>query len=282
MRPDPARLVAATRVAALSRRRRAVGPAGIAGLSALLGLTGLAAAAVGAANAAAASPGPSAQAEYNAALKAAGHQSVHFESSLAQGGVSIKVSGDSGATSGSQTITVKRRNLTEHVSAMLIGNTGYLNANAAALHYVVGLTNAQAAKYAGKWLWFPASSAGLAELVAGLENAQVANELQMTGPYTYLPTTTVNGQRARAIRGYVTSESGSKVPVVLYVPVSGTPTPIEEVTNPGAPTGSPTIHGTVTLSNWGLQTTQTAPPHPISLLKLGPPTTSGATTTTGG
>jgi hypothetical protein len=127
------------------------------------------------------------------------------------------------------------------------------------LHYVVGLTNAQAKKYAGKWLYFPTSNAGLAELVAGLENAQVASELQMAGPFSFGPTTTVNGQRARAIRGYVTSENGSKVRVVLYVPASGTPAPIEEVTNPGAAKGSPTIHGTVTLSHWGQQLTQTGP-----------------------
>jgi hypothetical protein len=260
MRPVPARIVAATVTATLA----SIGFAGIVPVVA-----------------AGATP-PSAQAEYNAALKAAGHQGVHFESSLSQGGVSIQISGDSGATSGAQTITVTRGNLTEHVRAMVVGKTGYISANATALRYVVGLSGAQASKYANKWLFFPTSSAGLAELVAGLENAQVASELQMTGPYSYGPTTTVHGQRARAIRGYVTSESGSKIPVVLYVPVSGAPTPIQEVTNPGAQKGSPTIHGSVTLSNWGQQITQTAPTHAVSLLKLNPPATSGATSTTGG
>jgi hypothetical protein len=262
MRPVPARIVASTVTVAVA----AIG---------LAGLTPTTAAGAGAST-------PSAQAEYNAALKAAGRQSVHFESLLSQGGVSIHVSGDSGATSGAQTITVTRGNLTEHVKAMVVGKTGYINANATALRYVVGLTAAQASKYAGKWLFFPTSSAGLAQLVAGLENAQVASELQMTGPFSYGATTTVQGQRARAIRGYVTGETGSKVPVVLYVAASGVPTPIQEVTNPDAQKGSPTIHGTVTLSNWGQQITQTAPAHPVSLLKLNPPATSGATSTTAG
>jgi hypothetical protein len=260
MRPVPARIVAATATAAVA----SIAFGGLAPVTAAGATT------------------PSAQAEYNAALRAAGHQGVHFESSLSQGGVSIQVSGDSGATSGAQTITVTRGNLTEHVRAMVVGKTGYISANATALRYVVGLSAAQASKYAGKWLFFPTSSAGLAQLVAGLENAQVASELQMTGPFSYGPTTTVQGQRARAIRGYVTSESGSKVPVVLYVAATGSPTPIEEVTNPGAQKGSPNIHGSVSLSNWGQQITQTAPPHPVSLLKLNPPATSGATSTTAG
>ena len=259
MRPVPARSVAAAATA----------------IVASIGLAALAPVAAGAIS-------PSAQAEYNAALKAAGHQGVHFESLLSQSGVTINVRGDSGATSGAQTITVTRGNLTEHVRAMVVGKNGYINANATALRYVVGLSAAQASKYAGKWLYFPTSNAGLAELVAGLENSQVASELQMTGPYSYGPTTTVQGQRARAIRGYVTSETGSKVPVVLYVSASGSPTPIEEVTNPGVQKSSPTIHGTVTLSNWGQQISQTAPSHSVSLLKLNPPATSGATSTTAG
>ena len=222
------------------------------------------------------------QAAYAAALKAAGRQSVHFESELSQGGVTIEVSGDSGANSGAQTITVTRGNLREHVKAMVVGQTGYISANATALRYVVGLTSAQSSKYANKWLSFPTSNAGLAELVAGLENAQVANELQMTGPFSYGPTTTVHGQRVRAVRGYVTSETGSKVRVVLYLPVTGTPTPVQEVTNPGAPKGSSTIHGTVTLTDWGQQISQTAPSHAVALLKLSPPSTSGATSTTAG
>jgi len=66
------------------------------------------------------------------------------------------------------------------------------------------------------------------------------------------------------------------------VTVTGTPTPVQEVTNPGAPKGSSTIHGTVTLTDWGQQISQTAPSHAVSLLKLSPPSTSGATSTTAG
>ena len=285
MRSVSARIVAATATAA---------SVGLVGLVGLVGVTLALARPAGAAGSSTTTTAVttttttpslstlSPQAAYAAALKAAGRQSVHFESELSQGGVTIEVSGDSGANSGAQTITVTRGNLREHVKAMVVGQTGYISANATALRYVVGLTSAQSSKYANKWLSFPTSNAGLAELVAGLENAQVANELQMTGPFSYGPTTTVHGQRVRAVRGYVTSETGSKVRVVLYLPVTGTPTPVQEVTNPGAPKGSSTIHGTVTLTDWGEQISQTAPSHAVSLLKLSPPSTSGATSTTAG
>ena len=78
------------------------------------------------------------------------------------------------------------------------------------------------------------------------------------------------GQKATAIKGSVATQSGGKVPVVLYVPASGTPLPIEEVTNAGSSGGSSAIHGTVTFSHWGENKSQAAPTHTTSLLKLVP------------
>ncbi len=65
---------------------------------------------------------------------------------------------------------------------------------------------------------------------------------------------------------------------MLYIPASGTPLPIEEVTNPGTSEGSSAIHGTVTFSNWGEDKSQTAPAHTVSLLKLAPASVVGSST----
>ena len=59
-------------------------------------------AAVAAAPPAGAASTPSAQSLYQAALKAAGDENVHFASSATQDGVSIDVDGDTGSTSGAQ------------------------------------------------------------------------------------------------------------------------------------------------------------------------------------
>ena len=222
---------------------------------------------------------PTAQSLYQAALKAAGGENVHFASAASQGGVSIDVDGDTGTTSGAQALTVTKGKTVEHVRAMVVGSTGYLNGNATALHNVIGLTTKDAQTYAGKWLSFPTSNTELGTLVQGLLTSQVPDELQMGGPFTYGSPTTVDGHRALAVDGFVSTDSGSKVDVVLYVPASGSPLPIEELTNPGAKSSSD-IHGTVTFSKWGEKTAETAPGSSTSLLKLMPAQTSGATSTT--
>jgi hypothetical protein len=239
-------------------------------------------AAVAAPTPAGASTSASAQSEYQSALNAAGGKGVHFASSASQQGVSFSVQGDTGTSSGLQTLTVQKKGSpSEHVTAMVVGSTGYLKGNAAALHSVIGLTATQSRTYAGTWLSFPTSNSALAELVSGLLNAQVAGELEMSGPFSYGTTTTVSGQRALAVRGYVGTESGGKVPVVLYVTASGPPLPMEEVTNPGGTGGATAVHGTVIFTHWGENATETAPARSVSLLKLAPPSASG-TTTTGG
>ena len=261
--------------------------AAVSGLTALVALAvpaGLAVLATGTPPAGAASTPTQTtpQAEYQAAIKAAGNLGVHFVSVASQGGVTIHVTGDTGATSGAQTLTVSNGKLSEHVTAMVIGSTGYVNANSTALHYVIGLSTSQSNKYANKWFSFPTSNSGLAQLVSGLLNSQVSAEVQMSGPYTYGPLTTIGGQQAVAIHGTVSTQSGSKAPVVLYVPATGTPTPIEEVTNPGASAHSSAIRGTVSFTHWGEKISEKPPAHSTSLLKLAPPSASGATSSTAG
>jgi hypothetical protein len=225
----------------------------------------------------AAASGGGATAQYNAALKAVGAQGVHFSSVAKQNGAELDVSGDAGTTSGAQTLVVKDKNVTERMTARVVGSTGYVTGNAAALQHVIGLTKAESTKYAGKWLSFPTSNQGLGELVGGLLSSQVAKELEIGGPYTFGKATTVAGQKATAIKGSVATQSGGKVPVVLYVPAKGTPLPIQEVTNAGSSGGSSAIHGVVTFTHWGENKSQTAPTTSSSLLKL-VPASSGSTT----
>jgi hypothetical protein len=225
---------------------------------------------------------PAAQSEYQAVLKAVGSQGVHFSSVASQSGVTIRVDGDTGTTSGAQALTVKKGPLTEQVTAKVVGSTGYVKANATALRNVLGLSSTQSHKYAGAWLSFPATNSALGQLVGGLLNSQVASELQMSGPYSYGAVTTVHGQHALAVHGSVSTQAGTKVPEILYVAATGTPLPIEEVTNPANSGGSSAIHGTVSFSNWGEQTTEKPPGRSVSLLKLVPGATSGATSTTSG
>jgi hypothetical protein len=255
---------------------RAAAVAATAAAAVLAPLAIFAATAPGAPSAGAATASQSAQSLYDAAIKAATSQGVHFQSVATQSGTTLRVSGDTGASSGAQTLTVTRGNVVENVSAKVVGSTGYVKGNATALRNVIGLTSAKASKYADKWMSFPTSNQALDTLVAGLKNSDVANQIQMQGPYTYATTQTVAGQRALAVQGSVTDGSGAKVPVILYVPALGTPQPLEQVTNPNASKSSSSIHGTVKFSKWGEKTNQTAPAHSLNLLKLVPVSVSGS------
>jgi hypothetical protein len=223
----------------------------------------------------------SAQSEYQAALKAAANQSVHFAFSETVGNATLKQSGDAGAKSGSESVTVHNGKITERITTEVIGKTGYLRGNTAALQNILGLTAANARKYAGQWLSFPMSSS-YSQLASGLLRSQVATEISFNGPFTFASNANVNGQSAIGIKGTAPTNGGGSIPEILYVPSTGKPLPIEEVTNPGAKAHASTAHGTVTFSNWGEQFSVPVPSHSVALAKLAPRSTSGATTTTGG
>jgi hypothetical protein len=210
----------------------------------------------------------SAKAEYQAALKAAASQNVHFVSKATEQGIALEVIGDSGKTSGSQVLEVKNGTTSELLSAIRIGSTGYLRGNDAALEKVLGLTSAQSSSYANRWLSFPTSNTSLAELVSGLRNSDVAAELEMTGPYTLGGTKTIAGKAALAIKGTAATSSGTTVPIVLYVAASGPPRPVEEVTDPKGKSAA--IQGVVTFSKWGEDIHPKAPTNSVSLLPLLP------------
>jgi len=229
----------------------------------------LAAVAAGAAvSSGSATAATNAKAEYQAAMKAAVAQNVHYVSKATEEGISLEVVGNTGKTSGTQVLEVQNGSLTEELSVVLVGKAAYLHGNEAALEKVVGLTAAQSSTYKDKWLYFPTSNHSFSELVSGLLDSQVASELEMTGPYTFGGTKMIGGHLAQAIKGTAATSSGSKVPIVLYVESDGTPRPVEEVTNPDAKSSA--IQGIVTFSNWGELTHPVAPAKSTPLIPLLP------------
>ncbi len=80
---------------------------------------------------------------YNSALHSATSEGVHYVSKATEQGVTITVVGDTGVTSGQQTLKLQKGTLIENVTVNLIGSTGYVKANAAALVNILGLTAAE-------------------------------------------------------------------------------------------------------------------------------------------
>jgi hypothetical protein len=268
MHPDKS-ATAPARTAARAGVAAAAAAATVSAVS-LVGIVGIAAAPAGASRPA------SAQTEYLAAINAATDQGVHYVSKAKQGKVDFNVTGDTGVRSGTQTLTLKQGSTLEHMTVVAVGSTGYVNGNTTALKDVMGLSSATAKKYAGKWVSFDPSQQQYSELVAGLLNSQVADELKMSGPFHYGATKTVDGKQAIAIVGAVSDDSGDSVPSTLYVAASGPPFPIEQTTGASS---KQTIAGSVSFTKWGEKVTQKAPAHATSVSKLAPASASSTTTT---
>ena len=110
--------------------------------------------------------------------------------------------GDTGKTSGSEMLKVHNGSKTENLKIILVGSTGYIRGNDAALEKALGLTATQSTLHE-QMAPFPTSNTSLAELVSGLRDSEVASELEMTGPYTFGATkrsTGISPKRSREQR----------------------------------------------------------------------------------
>ncbi len=203
---------------------------------------------------------------YQAAIKAAGAQSVHYVSRAVESGVVLEVVGDTGVNKGSQVLVIESSSTIESLEVILIGGTGYVRGNTTALQKILGLSAAQAKTNLDTWLSFPAAQKGLAAIVGGLRNSDVAQELGMTGPYTLAGKKKINGVNTIGINGTAASSTGGSVPIVLYVETGKVPRPIEEVTNPKKKATA--IQEVVQFSHWGEKNHTKAPSRSVPLASL--------------
>ncbi len=86
---------------------------------------------------------PDAQSEYQAAIKAATSKGVHFVLRRHAGRCHHHGHRRHRCHLGRADAHGEEGSLTEHMTAMVVGSTGYVKGNATALHNVIGLTNAQ-------------------------------------------------------------------------------------------------------------------------------------------
>jgi hypothetical protein len=193
--------------------------------------------------------------------------SVHYASTGTSGGVTILTSGDAGPASGVQQVLVGKAGITDDATLIVIGGITYMKGNARALTDLTGLSPAQAQANVGKWVQFSTANQAFAQIVAGVRSQDVAQELALTGPYTFGPTKTINGIRVDAIRGKQRLGSQKPVRAVLYVRAKGSHVPVEEdsLNAQGQPNG---VEHT-TYSHWGEPVRPSAPSASISIGPVG-------------
>ena len=190
--------------------------------------------------AAPAAAGPSPAATYRAAIAAAGAQrSVHYVALTRISGTTETMVGDAARDRGSQRITYTRGGSTGHVTIVVVRNTAYVRGDRFALGAYLGLTTAQATRYAGRWFSLVPPGAAYGQVAEAVRLQSFVAELRMPGPYRAAAAATIGGRRVAGVRTRATV-GGKPVEVTLYVG-SGSPLPVAQ-----GPTG--TI--TTTLGRW--------------------------------
>ncbi|HEY1830757.1 MAG TPA: hypothetical protein VGG38_10970 [Acidimicrobiales bacterium] len=209
----------------------------------------------------------SASALYKDALAATKGWSVHYASAGTVSGVTILESGDAGPTAGTQEVLVGQGANTDNAELVVIGNTTYMKANARALVDLTGLSDAQATANSGKWVQFATDNQAFAQVVVGIRSHDVAQELELKGPYSLGPTKTLNGVAVEAIRGTQHFQGLKAMKAILYIRANGTHVPVEEdtVNAKGKDNG---VEHTV-YSQWGEMVRPLAPSAAVSIGPVG-------------
>jgi hypothetical protein len=208
---------------------------------------------------------PSATTLYRQAIATTKNWSVHYASAGTDAGITILESGDAGPTAGTQNVLVGKAGVTDQASLILIGGITYMNGNARALADLTGLSSAQAAANAGKWVQFATANRAFSQVVVGVRSHDVAQELALKGPYSLGPARTLNGLRVIPIYGTQHFQGLKPMRAVLFVRAKASHVPVEEDTI----TASGQLNGVehTLYSKWGELVRPTAP---MTTITIGP------------
>jgi len=213
-------------------------------------------------SAGASSPDP--QVLYQDALTTTHSWSVHYSSTSLDSGSTLKVSGDAGPASGSQTVSMGSGS----ISIFVIGGISYVRGNPDGLEKLAGFSPSEATPVAGQWIDFATDSAPFAPVVVGVRSADVAKELALKGTLSLGRPRTIDGVAVDAVEG--SQVFGKKtIHVVLYVRAQGSHVPVEEDSLDARGRATGAEH--VVYSAWG-ETVR--PMAPQATVTLGPVSTA--------
>jgi hypothetical protein len=157
---------------------------------------------------------------------AAARHSVHYVSSSATSKAAIRLVSDVAKGRGIQRITVTKNGQRGLATVLVVGGSAYIRGNAFTLHDYFPFTQAQAARYAGKWISIPSSSGAYAAVAADATFASFLDDL-LPSKHLTLVRATISGTESVGVRGPV-RQGGVKLVETVYAPASGTPLPFEE------------------------------------------------------
>ena len=190
---------------------------------------------------------------------AAAKHSVHYVSSSSAPNVSIRLVSDVAKGRGFQRITVTKHGQTGPASVRVVGGTAYIRGNTFTLHNFFPFTQAQAARYAGKWISIPSTSGAYSAVAADATFASFLADL-LPSKHLMLVRATIAGRKSVGIRGVV-RQAGLKLVETVYAPARGTPLPFEEK---AVASGHPGTSRT-RMSKWNEPVKVQAPAHSVPI-----------------
>lgn len=179
--------------------------------------------------------------------------SVHWAGVEAEGGVLVSTGADVTRTAGTQHVTFQAGKKKAHIRIIVTGPFAYVEGDATGLGLNLGLTNAQATRYAGQWISIPKGD----KLYVPTAQADTLGSLiQVITPHGRLSSVSakLHGVRVTGVRGVAGTGKKKRVQV-LVTHASGKPLPLEEdEVAPGQ-----NYVGRTTLSKWNEPVHVTAP-----------------------
>ena len=195
-----------------------------------------------------------------AMLKAASaRHSVHYVSTSSAPGHSVRIVADVGRGRGIQRITVTSHGNSGPATVLVVGRSAYIRGDAFTLHNFFPLTQAQAVRYAGKWISIPATSGAYSAVAADATFASFLADL-LPSEHLALVRATIAGRKSLGVRGTV-AQGGLELVETVYAPAGGTPLPFEEKAAPAGHPGTSLAH----MSRWNEPVRVAAPAHAVPL-----------------
>ena len=190
---------------------------------------------------------------------ARGEHSVHWQGTDIDGGVGLSTGADVTADEGVQQVTFHLGGHTAHVAIRVIDDTAYVKGDAVGLRLNLGLTSAQASKYAGQWISIPKTDKRYA---ATADADTLGSLISSMVPPGHLKTFSAKLHGLRVVGLESVHGKGKKRTVQTLVARShGKRLPIEaDEVAPGAKTLGRTV-----LSRWNEAVTVQAPPTAVPI-----------------
>jgi hypothetical protein len=155
-------------------------------------------------------------------------RSVHWSATEIIGAVAVTTGTDATKTGGVQHVTLAIGKERAHVRIVVTGGVAYVRGDALGLQLNLGLTAAQAKKYAGRWISIPKLDPSYAPTAAGDTMDSVVRELAPHGRLSLI-SGKLHGVRVIGVRG-ISGTGKKKMAEVLITSAHGQRLPLEEDT----------------------------------------------------